>query len=229
MTAITLTTMKTADTVNADNAHHSDGADNSDNSGNFLQSLKNLKPMTISLLKNSLMLVCGALLLAGCSTSPPPGIVPVNHFEIQKYLGRWYEIARLDHSFERGMSNVSATYALQTDGSVSVLNQGYLDADGKWKQALGRALFNGPSDVASLKVSFFGPFYGGYHVIKLDPGYRWALVAGNDSSYLWILARDRQLPAEVVAALLTQARQAGFDTTKLIWVKQDKVIPAAPN
>lgn len=172
-------------------------------------------------------LFCLSLLigLAACSTNPPPGIHVVGNFDIQRYAGRWYEIARLDHSFERGMSDVSATYTLQQDGSVQVLNRGYQESESKWKEAVGRALFNSTPDVASLKVSFFGPFYGGYHVIALDPDYRWALVAGNDNSYLWILARDKQLPQTTIDHLLAQARQAGFDTQALIWIKQNRQQP----
>lgn len=160
-----------------------------------------------------------ALTLSACSTAPPAGLRPVTSFDINRYLGQWYEIARLDHSFERGMSDVSATYQLQDDGSVKVINRGYDTRRQAWKEAIGRALFIGDSDTASLKVSFFGPFYGGYHVIALDQqNYRWALVAGPDRDYLWILARDRTLPAGIREQLLRQAGELGFATDKLIWV-----------
>src|SRR5574343_632858 len=160
------------------------------------------------------------LTLAACSTAPPEGLRPVTSFDLDRYLGQWYEIARLDHSFERGMSDVNAVYALQDDGSVKVINRGYDTQRQAWKEAIGRALFIGDENTGSLKVSFFGPFYGGYHVIALDPNYRWAMVAGNDRSYLWLLARDRQLPQDVKTRLLVQARGLGFDTDKLIWVSQ---------
>lgn len=164
-----------------------------------------------------------ALTLAACSTAPPEGLRPVTSFDINRYLGRWYEIARLDHSFERDMSDVSATYQLQDDGSVKVINRGYDTQRQAWKEAIGRALFMGDSSTGSLKVSFFGPFYGGYHVIALDQeNYRWSLVAGPDRDYLWILARDRTLPAEVRERLLSQARELGFATDKLIWVDQKR-------
>ncbi|WP_028536254.1 lipocalin family protein [Paludibacterium yongneupense] len=172
-------------------------------------------------LRNALVLA-SSLLLAACSTLPPAGIEPVTGFNLQRYSGQWFEIARLDHRFETGMSDVSATYTLQADGSVTVINRGYDAAASKWKQAEGRALFNGDPETASLKVSFFGPFYGGYHVIALDPSYRWAMVAGNDRSYLWILARDKNLPADVKTRLLTQARESGFETGKLIWVEHTR-------
>ena len=164
-----------------------------------------------------------ALTLAACSTAPPEGLRPVTSFDLNRYLGQWYEIARLDHSFERGMSDVSATYQLQEDGSVKVINRGYDTQRQAWKEAIGRALFVGESSTASLKVSFFGPFYGGYHVIALDQqNYRWSLVAGPDRDYLWILARDKTLPAEVRKQLLDQARELGFATDKLIWVEQKR-------
>ena len=164
-----------------------------------------------------------ALTLAACATAPPDGVRPVTSFDINRYLGQWYEIARLDHSFERGMSDVNATYQLQDDGSVKVINRGYDTQRQARKEAIGRAVFIGDSNTASLKVSFFGPFYGGYHVIALDQqNYRWSLVAGPDRDYLWILSRDRTLPAGVREQLLNQAKALGFATDKLIWVDQKR-------
>ena len=121
------------------------------------------------------------------------------------------------------MSDVNATYQLQNDGSIKVINRGYDTQRQGWKEAVGRALFIGDSNTASLKVSFFGPFYGGYHVIALDKEhYRWSLVAGPDRNYLWILARDRTLPAEVREQLVSQAKALGFATDELIWVEQQR-------
>ena len=157
-----------------------------------------------------------SLLLAGC-TGIPEGVRPVTGFQLDRYLGTWYEIARLDHSFERGLTDVSATYSRRADGGVDVRNRGYDAAKGEWKEALGRAYFLGSPEVGSLKVSFFGPFYGGYHVFALDPDYRWALVAGYAHDYLWILARERHLPADTLENLLARARQAGFVTDALIF------------
>ena len=169
------------------------------------------------------LLSVAALGLAACSTSAPDGITPVTPFEISRYLGKWYEIARLDHSFERGMTDVSANYRLQEDGSVEVINRGFDSKKNEWRDAIGKAKFTGDSNRASLKVSFFGPFYGGYHVVALDQqAYRWAMVAGPDRDYLWILARDRQLSAEIREQLLARARELGFDTQKLIWVSQNR-------
>ena len=177
----------------------------------------------MSFIRSTILALFFALTLASCSTAPPDGVRPVTSFDINRYLGRWYEIARLDHSFERGMSDVSATYQLQDDGSVKVINRGYDTQRQAWKEAIGRALFIGDSGTASLKVSFFGPFYGGYHVIALDQqDYRWALVSGPDRDYLWILARDKTLPAEVREKLVSQARTLGFATDQLIWVEQQR-------
>ena len=177
----------------------------------------------MSLVQRTLLTLICALALAGCATAPPEGVQPVTGFDLERYLGRWYEIARLDHSFERGMSDVNATYELQGDGSVKVINRGYNTQRQAWKEAIGRALFIGDRQTASLKVSFFGPFYGGYHVIALDQqNYRWSLVAGPDRDYLWILARDKTLPADIREQLVRQARELGFATDRLIWVGQQR-------
>lgn len=174
-------------------------------------------------IRSAILALSFALTLAACSTAPPEGVHPVTSFDLNRYLGQWYEIARLDHAFERGMSDVNATYQLQDDGSVKVINRGYDMQRQVWKEAIGRALFIGDSSTASLKVSFFGPFYGGYHVIALDQqNYRWSLVAGPDRDYLWILARDKTLPGEVREQLFSQAKALGFATDKLIWVEQKR-------
>lgn len=169
-----------------------------------------------------LLVLGGVLGLTACSVAPPKGATPVEPFDLERYLGTWYEIARLDHSFERGLDNVSARYSLRPDGNVEVINSGYRIETGERKEAVGVAKFIGEENVASLKVSFFGPFYGGYHVVALDEDYRWALVIGQSRKYLWILARDKQIPAEVRDQLLAQAEALGIDVSKLIWVKHDR-------
>ncbi|WP_404977062.1 lipocalin family protein [Accumulibacter sp.] len=169
------------------------------------------------------LLSIGAILLLGACTGVPEGVAPVGNFQIDRYLGKWYEIARLDHRFERGLSDVSAEYRLLPDGSIEVINRGYSAARGEWKEAVGRALPIGDQTVGSLKVSFFGPFYGGYHVAALDEtGYRWSLVVGPSRDYLWILARERSLPPGVREQLVDTARRLGFATDELIWVTQDR-------
>lgn len=187
--------------------------DNANRVGNARRSIRRLA-----------LLALGVLGAVACSTAPPQGISPVTPFDIARYAGKWYEIARLDHSFERGLSDVSATYSQQADGSIEVINRGYDDKRKDWRQALGRARFTGDPTRASLKVSFFGPFYGGYHVVALDQErYRWAMVVGPDRDYLWILARDRQLPAALREQLLDRARALGIDVGALIWVTQTRV------
>lgn len=164
------------------------------------------------------------IVIAGCSTAPPDGIKSVSPFDVNRYLGQWYEIARLDHSFERGLSEVSATYTLKPDGSLEVLNKGYDAKRDKWKSATGRALFTGPQTQGSLKVSFFGPFYGGYHVIALDQvGYQWAMISGPDRDYLWILARSKTIAPGIREALLKKAAELGFATQSLIWVEHKQL------
>lgn len=172
-------------------------------------------------LSNYVLLV-GLLGLAGCAIAPPEGMTPVSPFDLSRYTGKWYEIARLDHSFERGLSDVSARYRPLSDGSVEVINRGFDGKRGDWREAVGRARFTGEATVGALKVSFFGPFYGGYNIIALDPDYRWAMVVGPNRDYLWILARDKQLAPEVRASLLEKAKTLGLATEKLIWVAQTR-------
>ena len=157
-------------------------------------------------------------LFAGCAQIPE-GVEPVGGFDAERYLGTWYEIARLDHRFERGLSKVSATYTARDDGSIGVLNRGYNAEKGEWDEASGRARFVGARDVGQLEVSFFGPFYGGYNVVDLDAEYRYSLVVGPNRSYLWILARQPDPPRAEVDRLVARAKALGFDTTQLVFVE----------
>lgn len=158
-------------------------------------------------------------LLATACTGIPPGHQVVKPFQLDRYLGTWYEVARLDHGFERGLNRVTATYSLRDDGGVRVINRGQ-DEQGEWREAEGRAYFVGDSDEGRLKVSFFGPFYGGYNVIDLDPDYQLSLVTSYNHDYLWILSRSPNPPKEKVDALIAKAKGLGFATDRLIWVKQ---------
>ena len=161
-----------------------------------------------------------ALWLAGC-TGIPENVEPVGDFNLQRYLGQWYEIARLDHSFERGLSHVTATYSLREDGGVRVTNRGYSDEKLQWKEAEGKAYFVQDPDVGYLKVSFFGPFYGAYVILDLDhTGYQYALVSGPNKSYLWILARTSTLEPALVERLVAKSSALGYDTEQLIFVDQ---------
>jgi apolipoprotein D and lipocalin family protein len=161
------------------------------------------------------------LLLSGC-TGVPEGLEPVTGFELNRYLGKWYEIARLDHSFERNLSKVTAHYSKKEGGEIVVINRGFNTKTGEWKEIDGHARFIKSESVGSLKVSFFGPFYGGYHIIALDKeNYAYAMVAGPNRSYLWILARDKTLNAKTLSDLVSKARQWGFQTENLIYVEQN--------
>ena len=160
-------------------------------------------------------------LLSGC-TGTPDGLTVIDGFEVNRYMGTWYEIARLDHQFERGLNNISATYSLTEDDGVKVLNKGWNQADGKWEQAEGKAYFVEQSDKGHLKVSFFGPFYGGYNIIDLDKkDYAYSMITGPDKSYFWILSRTKQLPKATLDALIEKAKKMGFATDQFIFVNQD--------
>lgn len=160
------------------------------------------------------------LLLSGC-VQIPENITPVDNFSISKYLGKWYEIARLDHSFEKGLSQVTAEYSLNDDGSVKVLNRGYSEAEQMWKQAIGTAYFVNSPQQGFLQVSFFWPIYGAYVIFALDHNnYQYSLVTGPNRSYLWILARQPKINDTLAKELVMQAAKNGFDTSKLLLVKQ---------
>ncbi len=160
------------------------------------------------------------LFLLNACASIPEGIKPIDNFQLERYLGQWYEIARLDHSFERGLEQVTATYSLHQDGSVSVLNRGFNTLKQQWQEAEGRAQFVESPQVGRLKVSFFGPFYGGYNIVELDKNYQHALIVGNDRSYLWILSRTPRLDSTIQQHLIQRAQALGFATEQLILVKQ---------
>ena len=164
----------------------------------------------------ALLLLIG---LAGC-TSVPEGVTPVTGFEADRYLGTWYEIARFDHSFEQGLSRVSATYSKRDDGGIKVLNKGYDAVSGEWDEAEGKAYFVGEETTGHLKVSFFGPFYASYVIAELDKdNYQYSLVTGPDRSYLWILARQPELSDEVRSYLIEKATSLGYATDSFIWVE----------
>lgn len=161
------------------------------------------------------------LLLAGC-TGLPENVRPVNDFKAEKYLGKWYEIARLDQSFERGLTRITAEYSLRPDGGLKVLNRGYSASENKWQEAEGKAYFVGDPTQAHLKVSFFGPIYGSYIVFELDrENYQYALVSGPDKSYLWLLSREPKIKDDIKKTLIAKAASLGFDTSQLIFVDQN--------
>ena len=168
---------------------------------------------------SALALMLLIIALQSSCVGVPEGVKTVTGFELDRYLGTWYELARLDHSFERGMSHVTANYSMRGDGGVSVVNRGFIISKGEWDEATGKAYFVGDNDVGQLKVSFFGPFYGAYNILELDKdNYQYALVAGPDRGYLWILARSPTLEPDIMLALVDKARRFDFPVDELIYV-----------
>lgn len=162
-----------------------------------------------------------SLFVNGC-LGLPKGVYPVDGFDLNQYLGKWYEIARLDHSFERGLNNVTAEYSLRDDGGVKVINRGFSIVENRWKEAEGKAYFVRDQNEGYLKVSFFGPFYGSYVVFELDKEtYQYAFVAGPDTSYLWLLSRTPSANKALVEQFVNRSKALGFDTDKLIFVSHD--------
>ncbi len=168
-----------------------------------------------------LLCFCPLLCLLSCQ-SIPPGVQVLSPFDADRYLGTWFEVARMDFFFERGLNNTTAIYTRNPDGSIKVVNRGYNPQKDRWKTAEGRAVFVGSHNEGRLKVSFFGPFYGAYNIIALDDDYRYAMVSGNDTDNLWILSRTPALPEEVRNRYLAIARQAGFAVNELLWIEHDK-------
>lgn len=192
--------------------------------------MKNTLASKLSPLLNlwrQLTLLVSTLLLAGC-LGYPKTVEPVQGFELQRYLGQWYEIARLDHSFERGLQGVTAQYSLREDGGVRVINRGYSEKKQQWQQAEGRAYFVRDEQQGYLKVSFFGPFYGSYVVYELDKqAYQYSFIVGADNSYLWLLARTPEVSDDVKAHFLQSIKTLGVDPGELIWVDQSINLPPA--
>jgi apolipoprotein D and lipocalin family protein len=170
----------------------------------------------------------GLLILCFClsaCTGVPEGVIAVNNFDQTRYLGQWYEVARIENRFEEGLQQVTATYTVRDDGGIDVVNQGYSTTEQSWQKAEGKAYFVDSPDTAHLKVSFFGPFYASYIVFKLDPEYRYAFVTGNTKEYLWLLARTPTVSDQVKQEFLEDAQALGYELAQLVWVNQQ--IPKA--
>ncbi len=163
-------------------------------------------------------LVISLFILNGC-LGMPKGVTPIDDFDLNRYLGQWYEIARLDHSFERGLERVTAEYQLKDDGGVSVLNRGYSTEDQKWKEAEGKAYFVDSPSKGYLKVSFFGPFYGSYIVFELEQGnYDYAFISGPSNEYAWLLSRTPTVSDGVIELFMNRLDALGFDKEEVILV-----------
>lgn len=167
-------------------------------------------------MKKTILASVVALLFAGCGNAQKVDNTPVATLDLNRFLGDWYEIARFDHSFERGVELCKANYALREDGKIAVTNTGV--KEGKNKTSNGKAKTT--DKPAVLRVSFFGPFYSDYRVMMLDDDYQWALIGSGSAKYLWILSRTPELPKETIDLILTEAQRRGYDTTQLIWVRQ---------
>jgi apolipoprotein D and lipocalin family protein len=152
-------------------------------------------------------------------TTAPRGARAVSPFDKNRYLGRWYELARLDYFFEKNLVEVTADYSLNDDGSIKVVNRGFHTIRNEWKESIGKAKFKGDPNEGRLKVTFFGPFYAGYNVIAIDDEYQHALVAGRNLNYLWILSRDKEIPDRIATSFLEKAIKLGYEVSKLKWVK----------
>lgn len=172
----------------------------------------------------ALLSVTGALIFTSCSHIPEKA-KPVADFDANRYLGTWYEIARFDYRFEKDLDNVAARYSLLENGDIKVFNSGYDYVKNEWKSSTGSARFRGDKNTAALKVTFFKPFYSGYNVIALDNDYRYALVAGKNLDYLWLLSKEKTMPEEIKKQYLKKAEEIGYDISGLVWVKHDKDNP----
>lgn len=165
-------------------------------------------------------IIVASLVLVSCS-GVPESIEPVTGFDLNKYAGKWYEIARLDHRFERGLEKVTATYSINSDGSVRVENRGFSTKSKEWEDAIGKARFAGDTNIGHLKVSFFGPFYGSYIIFDLDKeSYQYSFVTGSQNS-LWFLSRTPEVSDELKDKFLSIVQEAGYNTEELIFVNQE--------
>ena len=179
--------------------------------------MKNLKKIAIPLTLG----ILGALFLNSCTAKIPEGAKAVQNFKAEKYLGKWYEIARFDSRFEKNLSQVTAEYSMKDATSFQVKNRGYKFKKNKWSEVIGEAKFVNQPTEGRLKVSFFKPFWGGYNVIDIDENYQYALIAGNDLSNMWILSRQKTIPESYKQRFLEKAQLLGYKTENLVWVKQD--------
>ena len=170
------------------------------------------------MIKNAFLCIALAVCSTGCVCGPKVDNAPVGSLNLNRYLGVWYEIARFDHSFERGVESAKAHYTQNADGTIKVVNSGI--KNGKEKIAVGKGKTTGTPGL--LRVSFFGPFYADYRVMKIDADYRYALVGSGGAGYLWILSRTKEMPENVKNDFLAEAKRRGYDTGKLIWVNHEE-------
>ena len=167
-------------------------------------------------MKKFIFMAILASMFVGCESANKVDNSTVATLDLNRYLGYWYEIARYDHAFERGLYYSMARYTMRDDGKIDVLNTGIKDGRAEESKGIAKT-----TEVPGLlKVSFFGPFYSDYRVLMVDSEYQYALVGGHNHKYLWILSRTPQLDEATKASILAEADRRGYDTTRLIWVKQ---------
>ncbi len=164
------------------------------------------------------LIATSAFLFNSCKTIPK-NVTAVSPFDASRYLGHWYEIARLDFHYESHLNNTTATYSLNEDNTIKVVNRGYNYVKEKWDEATGKAKFVNEPTVGMLKVSFFGPFYSGYNVVAIDKDYKYALIIGKSTKYMWLLSREKTMPKEVQEEYLDKAKAIGVKTEDLVWVE----------
>ena len=186
------------------------------------KTMENIKKLLNDIRTNIVVALTTLILLNACApVKVPDYATPVTNFDINKYVGKWYEIARLDFKHEKDLNNVTAEYILQEDGSVKVLNRGYNYKKNNWEEAKGKAKFLGGTSLGALKVSFFGPFYAGYNVVALDEDYNYALVFGQKTAYMWILSREKTIPDSIRTRYVEKAKAAGYNVENLVWTEHD--------
>ncbi|MCL7986906.1 lipocalin family protein [Sphingobacterium sp. lm-10] len=175
--------------------------------------------------KKQSLLVLSAVALGTAAYNilkPVRSKVPViDDFDKSRYMGTWHEIARLDFFWEKNLTEVTATYDINTDGTISVLNRGFDTIKKVWKERKGKAKFLGDDHLGALKVSFFGPIYAGYNIMHIDQDYKYALVFGGSTDYMWILSREKHVPEHIQQKYVQYAMRAGYATDKLVWTEHD--------
>ena len=169
----------------------------------------------------SLAILTATMVVLNSCSSIPKGANAIKDFNKEKYLGKYYEIARLDFVFEKNLNNTTAEYSLNEDGSIKVVNRGFNFIKSKNVESVGKAKFVNDSNEGKLKVSFFGPFYSGYNILAIDSDYKYVLVVGENLKYMWLLSRDKTMPENIKENYLKMAKDLGYDTSALIWVKHD--------
>ena len=177
--------------------------------------------------KIRLLLILSLLFAFSCTDTNSQMLdkTTVKELDLNRYLGKWYEIARFPHSFEKNLVGVTATYSLRDDGKIKVLNQGYKNTlDGELSVAEGKAKIPNKQEPAKLKVSFFWIFYGDYNVLELGENYQYVMIGSSTDKYFWILSRTPQMAPEVYEMLLEKARKRGYNLARLEKVPQKEIM-----